>query len=130
MLYGPKLILAVIVLIVGMWVIGRIANGVGKMLKNKGLDPAVQSFLKSMVSILLKLMLIISVASMFGVETTSFIAVLGAMGLAIGLALQGSLGNFAGGVLILIFKPYKIGDQITSQGETGVVNEIQVLIPS
>ncbi len=79
-----------------------------------------------MVGVGLKILLLITVAGMLGIQTTSFIAVIGAMGLAIGLALQGSLANFAGGVLILVFKPFKVGDLIESQGQTGVVSEIQI----
>jgi len=92
----------------------------------KGFDPSLQSFLASMIAISLKILLLISVAGMMGIETTSFIAVIGALGLAVGLALQGSLSNFAGGVLILLFKPFKVGDLIESNGHTGFVQEIQL----
>ncbi len=124
--YGPKLVMAIIVLILGLWIIKGVVNTFGKMLSKKGIDESLQPFLKGLVSILLKIMLLISVASMLGIATTSFVAVLGAGGLAVGLALQGSLANFAGGVLILIFKPYKIGDLIDAQGHFGRVQSIQI----
>ncbi len=89
-------------------------------------DTTLIPFISSLVGWILKILLFISVASMIGIATTSFIAVLGAAGLAIGLALQGSLANFVGGVLIMIFKPYKVGDLIESQGHLGVVKEVQI----
>jgi small conductance mechanosensitive channel len=95
-------------------------------MNRRGWDQSLQSFLGSILSIGLKVLLLISVAGMLGIETTSFIAVIGALGLAIGLALQGSLANFAGGVLILLFKPFKVGDIIETNGYTGAVQEIQI----
>lgn len=92
------------------------------------MDASLKPFLLSMISILLKIMLIISVLTMLGIEMTSFIAILGAMGLAVGLALSGTLQNFAGGVIILIFKPFKVGDFIDAQGYTGTVSKIQIFI--
>jgi len=89
-------------------------------------EPTLAPFVTSLTGWILKLLLFISVASMIGIATTSFIAVLGAAGLAIGLALQGSLSNFAGGVLIMIFKPYKVGDLIEAQGHLGEVKEVQI----
>lgn len=124
--YGPKLILAIIVLIVGLWIIKRVINGLNQGMEKSATDPTLSKFLASMVSLILKALLFISVASMVGIETTSFIAILGAAGLAIGLALQGSLANFAGGVLILIFRPYKVGDFINAAGESGTVSAIQI----
>jgi small conductance mechanosensitive channel len=122
--YLPSLFMAIVLLIVGWWIIGRIGKtatiGMSKM------DESLRSFLRSMITIVLKVLLLISVAGMVGIQTTSFIALIGAAGLAVGLALQGTLGNFSGGVLILIFKPYKIGDVIEAQGKTGVVKEIQI----
>lgn len=124
--YAPKLALAIITLIIGLLVI----RGVGKLLtismERSKVDPTLIPFMSSLVSWMLKALLFISVASMVGIATTSFIAVLGAAGLAIGLALQGSLSNFAGGVLLMIFKPYKVGDLIESQGHLGVVKEVQI----
>lgn len=126
MTYGPKLLLAIVVLLVGLWLIKILVKAFKKVLENAGTDVSLQKFLTSLVSILLKALLIISVASMIGIATTSFVAILGAAGLAIGLALQGSLANFAGGVLILLFKPFKVGDFINAQGHAGTVHEIQV----
>jgi len=124
--YGPKLILAILVLIIGLWLVNRVVNLMGKTLERSNSEPTLARFLKSLVSVGLKALLLISVASMVGIATTSFIAILGAAGLAIGLALQGSLGNFAGGILILMFKPYKVGDYIEAQGIGGTVTEIQI----
>jgi small conductance mechanosensitive channel len=124
--YAPKVILAIITLIVGLWLIGLITKVTRKSMEKTNTDKTLIPFMTNLVSWLLKVLLFISVASMVGVATTSFIAVLGAAGLAIGLALQGSLGNFAGGVLILTFKPYVIGDLIESQGHLGVVKELRI----
>lgn len=124
--YAPKLALAIVTLIIGLWII----SGVGKMLQasmeRSKVDPTLAPFIGNLVSWMLKLLLFISVASMVGIATTSFIAVLGAAGLAVGLALQGSLANFAGGVLIMVFKPYKVGDLIETEGHLGVVKEVQI----
>jgi small conductance mechanosensitive channel len=125
MAYAPKLLLAIITLIIGMWLINRMIGVMDKKLGAK--DPTLNKFLCGLIGAILKVMLLISVVGMIGVETTSFIAVIGAAGLAIGLALQGSLANFAGGVLILIFKPFKVGDTIEAQGYLGAVAEIQIL---
>jgi small conductance mechanosensitive channel len=124
--FGPKLIGAIIFFIVGLYIVNFISKVVSKGLNKRGIDVSLQTFLGSLVSGGLKVLLLISVAGMLGIQTTSFIAVVGALGLAVGLALQGSLANFAGGVLILVFKPFKIGDLIESNGQTGVVNEIQI----
>jgi len=124
--YGPKLLLAIAVLIIGLWVIKMVLRGVRKAMEKGRTDISLQRFLLSLVSILLKALLFISVASMVGIATTSFVAILGAAGLAVGLALQGSLANFAGGVLILLFKPFKVGDFIDAQGHAGSVHSIQV----
>lgn len=125
MTYGPKLVLAILTLIIGLWLINKVVNGLKTNLTNK-VDATLGQFGSSVVSVILKAVLLISVASMIGIETTSFIAVLGAAGLAIGLALQGSLANFAGGVLILLFKPFKVGDLLEAQGYIATVKEIQI----
>ncbi|ALS32355.1 small conductance mechanosensitive channel [Pseudoalteromonas translucida KMM 520] len=125
MTYAPKFVLAIITLLVGLWLINRFIKVLDNRLGKK--DPTLNKFLCGLISAIVKIMLLISVASMVGIETTSFIAVIGAAGLAIGLALQGSLANFAGGVLLLIFKPFKVGDTIEAQGFTGAVVEIQIL---
>jgi len=126
--YGLKLIGAIIVLIIGLWVIKAIMKAVRKGFERRNMDESLKPFLISMISILLKVMLVISVLTMVGIEMTSFIAILGAAGLAVGLALSGTLQNFAGGVMILIFKPFKVGDFIDAQGFMGVVKEIQIFI--
>ncbi len=126
MLYLPKLLLAIIVLIIGRYLIKKVTRGIRNVLTKREMDPSLIPFLSSITNVLLWVLLIISVASMVGIATTSFIAVLGAAGLAVGLALQGSLSNFAGGVLILILRPYKVGDVIEAQGVTALVTEIQI----
>jgi small conductance mechanosensitive channel len=124
--YLPRLGLALLTLAVGWWGISVIGRLLRKVMEEKQVDETLRPFLLSMSSMLLKVLLVISVASMVGVEMTSFIAVMGAAGLAVGLSLQGSLSNFAGGVLILLFKPFKVGDYIEAQGHSGKVHSIQV----
>lgn len=124
--YGPKLLGAIVVLIVGGWIIKAITRAFGKMMNKSKIDDSLKPFLKSLVGMLLKVLLIISALGMLGIEMTSFIAILGAAGLAVGMALSGTLQNFAGGVVILIFKPFKVGDFIEAQGYLGVVKEIQI----
>jgi len=128
MSYGLKLIGAIIVLIIGLWVIKTIMKAIRKGFDKRNMDPSLKPFLISMIGILLKVMLVISVLTMVGIEMTSFIAILGAAGLAVGLALSGTLQNFAGGVVILIFKPFKVGDFIDAQSYMGTVKEIQIFI--
>jgi small conductance mechanosensitive channel len=123
---GPSVVLAIVVLIVGMWIVNRVVRVMGKGMERANVEPTLAKFLGNLSSVGLKALLLISVAQMIGIETTSFIAVLGAAGLAIGLALQGSLANFAGGVLVLLFKPFKVGDFIDAQGVMGTVAEIQI----
>jgi small conductance mechanosensitive channel len=124
--YAPKVLLAILVLIIGLWIIKRISRGMTNLMTKRNVDPSLIPFLRGLIGVLLKVMLVISVVSMLGVETTSFIAILGAAGLAVGLALSGTLQNFAGGVMILIFKPFKVGDFIDAQGHMGTVREIQI----
>jgi small conductance mechanosensitive channel len=124
--YTPSVISSIIVLIVGLWVVKRIAIIAEKAMVKKDLEISLRTFLKSLISIGLKIVLIITVAGMMGIGTASFVTILGAAGLAVGLALQGSLSNFAGGVLILIFKPFKVGDSIEAAGQSGEVLEIQI----
>ncbi|MEZ5198432.1 MAG: mechanosensitive ion channel [Bacteroidales bacterium] len=124
--YGLKLLLALVTLIIGLWIIKLIIKGIGRSMEKKDVDPTLRQFLNSLLSMLLKVMLIISVISMLGVEMTSFVAILAAAGLAVGMALSGTLQNFAGGVMIVLFKPFKIGDFIDAQGYTGMVKEIQI----
>jgi small conductance mechanosensitive channel len=126
--FGAQLISAILVLIIGLWVISRISNAVRKY-SIKGLpDETLAKFLTNILEVILKVLLVISVASMVGIQTTSFIAILGAAGLAVGLALQGSLSNFAGGVMILIFRPFKVGDYVGAQGVEGAVTDIGIFV--
>jgi small conductance mechanosensitive channel len=124
--YSGKLTLALITFLIGWWLVGRLTASISRLLSMRQVDRALGSFIGSLVSIVLKVLLLISVASMVGVETTSFIAMIGAAGLAIGLALQGSLANFAGGVLIMLFRPFRAGDWIEAQGVAGSVDSIQI----
>jgi len=125
-IYGGKLVLAIIVLIAGLWIVKIIVNAIDRLMEKKNTDASLRPFLKSLISILLKILVVISVMSLVGIPMTSFIAILGAAGLAIGLALSGTLQNFAGGVILLIFKPFKVGDFIDAQGFMGTVSEIQI----
>lgn len=124
--YGPIILGALAVWIIGGWIIKALINGIGRVMDKSKVDPTLQPFLKSLIGSILKVMLVISVLSMLGIEMTSFIAILGAAGLAVGMALSGTLQNFAGGVMILIFKPFKAGDVIEAQGFIGSVKEIQI----
>jgi small conductance mechanosensitive channel len=124
--FGPRLIGAIITLIIGWWIIKIIQRSMRKSFEKREMEPSLRGFLNSMIGILLKVLLLISVIGMIGVQMTSFIAILGAVGLAVGMALSGTLQNFAGGVIILLFKPFKVGDYIEAQGHSGSVNEIQI----
>jgi len=124
--YGLKLIGAILVWIIGGMVVKALVGLFVKQMSRKDVDPSLQPFLKNLVGALLKVMLVITVLTMLGIEMTSFIAILGSVGLAIGLALSGTLQNFAGGVMLLIFKPFKVGDFIDAQGYSGTVSEIQI----
>ena len=124
--YGSRFLLAVITLAIGWWLINVLTHRVGRLLALRNADLALQHFITSLANIALKVMLVVNVASMIGVATTSFVAAIGAATLAIGLALQGSLANFAGGVLILLFRPFRIGDWIEAQGTSGTVDSIQI----
>jgi len=120
------IVFGIIFLIFGIWIIKKSIRGLENLLNKKNIDPSLISFLKSFLSIALQIALIISVLSMIGVEMTSFLAILGAAGLAIGLALKDTLQNFAAGVMILFFKPFKVGDWIEFGGMAGTVKEIQI----
>jgi small conductance mechanosensitive channel len=126
--YAPSVLFALVVLILGLWIIGIIKRQTNKLMLKRKLDPSLRHFLVSFFSISLKVLLFITVIGMLGVATTSFVAVLAAAGFAVGLALQGSLSNFAGGVLILVTKPFKIGDFIEAQGLMGTVSKIEILV--
>lgn len=125
-LYALKAVGAILTLVIGFWLISRIVRLLHKGLEKRNIDVSLRPFLSSLVGIGLKVLLLLSVASMFGVEVTSFVAIFSAMAFAIGLALQGNLANFASGIVILIFKFYKVGDFIKTQGHGGTVKEIQI----
>ena len=124
--YSPKVITALAILIIGLILIGFVVRMTKKVMSKRGIEETLQKFLGNLLSWSLKVLLFVTVIAKLGVATTSFAAIIGAAGLAIGLALQGSLSNFAGGALIMIFKPFKVGDLIEAQGELGVVKEIQI----
>ncbi len=124
--FGPKVIGAIVVLIIGLWIVKKATKSISKLMEKRKVDASLRPFLTSLIGTIFKALLVISVMGMIGIEMTSFIAILGAAGLAIGMALSGTLQNFAGGVMILIFKPFKAGDFIEAQGYMGTVNEIQI----
>jgi len=124
--YGPKVVAAFLLLIIGLWIVRRITASFRSMLKRRQVDDSLRPFLASMVDVGLKVALLLMVAGQVGIETTSFIAIFSAVAFAVGLALQGSLGNFASGVLILLFRPYRVGDLISVADKLGYVTEIQI----
>ncbi len=124
--YAPKLGSAILVLIVGLIIVKLLTKGFETVLSKSNIDVSLKPFLTGIINTLLKVLLFVSVLGMIGIEMTSFIAILGAAGLAIGMALSGTLQNFAGGVMILTFKPYRVGDFIEAQGYSGTVAQIQI----
>lgn len=124
--YGPNVLMALALLVGGLWVIRRFSAGFQAFLKARNVDESLRPFFSSLVEVAMKVALLLVVAGRIGIETTSFIAVFSAVAFAVGLALQGSLGNFASGVLILLFRPYKVGDMLTVEEFIGVVREIQI----
>jgi small conductance mechanosensitive channel len=124
--YGIRLLIALVILFIGWKTVGLIGRRLGLLMEKRGVDPSLRSFGTTLLSVLLKVLIVVSILGMVGVEMTSFIAIIGAAGLAIGLALSGTLQNFAGGALILLFKPFRVGDFIDAQGHMGTVSEIQV----
>lgn len=125
--YGTKIIAALLTLIIGLWLIGLLMKSTEKILQKSIKDLTLRSFFKSFLGILLKIILFISVISIMGVQVASFVAVLGAAGLAVGFALQGNLSNLASGVLILFFKPFKVGEILELKGIAAEVKEIQIM---
>jgi small conductance mechanosensitive channel len=121
--YAPKVVGAILVYIIGSWIIKKIAQLLNKLFIKRNYDPSLRTFLSSLVRVALTILLMLSVFEMIGVKITAFAALLAGAGLAIGAALNGSLGNFAGGVMMLLFKPFKVGDMIEAQGQTGIVLE-------
>ncbi len=125
---GPKILLAILVLIIGLRLIKMVVRLINKGFESRNIDVTLRPFISNLINWVLKVLLIVTVADMIGIENTSFVAIIGAAGLAIGFALQGTLANFAGGVLILVFKPFKVGDLIEAQGHLGVVEEIEIFV--
>lgn len=123
---GKSILLAAVIFIAGRFLISVINRLVVQMMERRKIDATIQSFLRSFINILLTILLLISVVSALGVNTTSFAALLASAGVAIGMALSGNLQNLAGGLIILLFKPYKVGDYIDAQGVSGTVKEIQI----
>lgn len=128
--YGPKFIAAILMLIIGFALINIVINGFDKTLNRHKIDQSLHSFIKSVSSVMLKIMVVIIAANIIGIPPATFIAILSAAGLAVGLALKDSLANFAGGILILIFRPFSVGDFIDLEGSMGTVKEIQLLYTS
>ena len=126
--YSPKIISAFVILFVGLYVIRLINRFIRKLMIKRDLDPTLTKFLADILLWVLRVLLFVTFISNLGIETSSFVAILGAMGLAVGLSLQGSLSNFAGGMLIILFKPFKVNDTIEAQGVTGTVSEIQIFV--
>ncbi len=124
--WGPKLVYAVIVLIVGLWVTSALTRIFVRTLKKRHVDENLIPVLRGMFNMIFKIVVVITVIGMLGIEATSFVAILGAAGFAVGMALSGTLGNFAGGIMILLFKPFVKGDFIEAQGYAGVVKEVQL----
>lgn len=124
--YGSQVFLAIVTLLIGWWIIGRLTAGVQALMEKRNVDRTLHGFVGALIGIGLRVLLLVSVAGMIGVETTSFIALIGAAGLAVGLALQGSLANFAGGMLILMLRPFRAGEYIEAQGVAGTVDSIQI----
>jgi small conductance mechanosensitive channel len=123
---GSNLLIAIVIVIGGFWLSNVIARMISKIMSNSKTDAGLTTFITSVTSLILKILVVVSAIAKLGVEMTSFVAMLGAVGLAIGMAFSGTLSNFAGGVMILVLKPFKVGDMILSQGEQGVVTEIQI----
>ena len=123
---GGRIIGAVIIFVVGRFLISLLRKMLARLLEKRRVDASIQSFVKSLANILLTVLLIIAVVGKLGVETTSFAALLASAGVAVGMALSGNLQNFAGGLIVLLFRPFKVGDWIESQGVSGTVREIQI----
>ena len=124
--FGFKLVAAIVVLLLGRWVINLVKKSLTKMLLRRNTDPSLNSFVMSLISVLLTFFLIMAIVGILGINTSSLVALLASAGLAIGMALSGTLQNFAGGVMIMLFKPFKVGDFIAAQGYEGRVNSIQI----
>ena len=123
---GTNILLAVAILVIGFWLVKMVVKTLKKILRKSNTDESLVSFLSSLLTMVLKVLIVVTSITQLGVEMTSFVTILGAAGLAVGLAFSGTLSNFAGGVMILIFKPFKVGDFVLTQGEQGTVKEIQI----
>jgi small conductance mechanosensitive channel len=126
LLYALKIAIAVVILFIGFWLINKLSKFINSFFEKRKIDRNVKSFFKTLIGAALKIILIIIILNFIGIQTTSIVALLGAAGLAIGLALQGTLTNFAGGVMLLMFKPFRVGDTIEAQGKKGTVSDIQI----
>ncbi len=124
--YSPKFVVAIIILIVGLWFTSFITKTAKKVMVKRNVELTLSNFIGNLIFWTLRILLFVTVISKLGIETSAFVTILGAAGLAIGLSLQGSLSNFAGGILIILFKPFRLGDTIEAQGETGKVDEILI----
>lgn len=123
---GKSILLAVLIFVVGRYIVKFINRIVAGMMERRHMDPTIQSFLRSFINVLLTTLLVITTVSALGINTTSFAALLASAGVAVGMALSGNLQNLAGGIILLLFKPYKVGDFIEGQGVSGTVKEIQI----
>lgn len=123
---GSKLLIATAILVIGLWITKQLVKRMKKLLTARNMEPSLRTFLTSLTSVGLKALIIITAVGQLGIEMTSFVAILGAAGLAIGMAFSGTLSNFAGGVMLLIFKPFKVGDFVDVQDEQGIVDEILI----
>ena len=126
MQYGLSFIYAILIFIIGRWIARLISNIVGTAMTKAKLNETLASFLKNIIYYILIIFVCIAALNKIGIETTSFVALIGAAGLAVGLALQGSLDNFAAGVMLILFQPFKVGDEVEAGGASGVVKEIQI----
>lgn len=124
--YAIKILVAVFILLVSFWLINRLIKVTNNFFKAKKVDSTVKNFLRTLIGSTLKVVVVIVVLNFVGIQTTSIVALVGAAGLAVGLAMQGTLTNFAGGVMLLLFKPFKVGDLVEVQGKRGIVKEIQI----
>jgi len=124
--WSPKIVAGIIVLIIGFWIVNILTKAIGKSMERSGLDKDLIPFLKSLVSVLLKVLVVLTAAGVVGIEITAFAALIAGAGLAIGAAMSGTLSHFAAGVMVLIFKPYRVGDLVDIQNVVGHVEEIQV----
>jgi small conductance mechanosensitive channel len=125
--FGLKIALAIVLIVVGRWIIHRINAVFSKILEKRHVEPSLRTFLQSLVTITLNITFIIVIVGVLGIDTSSFLALFASAGVAVGMALSGTLQNFAGGVMILLFKPYRVGDFIEAQGQAGTVKEIQII---